>query len=159
MPIHHTRRLVSRGATAPLNKLAEAVCHGKEGIVVQIYTIKNKSTQIGLYSPDVRLPHWHNLDGEVGENKGYWVSAEELGMCIQEGASNYEIAKPIEHRGVQLKGMPCKRLATLEDGSIFVEFEQDVNGCSADGLGKAGHCVAVNTSALKVMKKKEKHAK
>jgi hypothetical protein len=48
-------------------------------------------------------------------------------------------------------------LAGLEDGTVFVEFEEDVNGCSADGLGRAGYCVAVNTKVL-TKKKRVKHA-
>jgi len=58
---------------------------------------------------------------------------------------------------VELGGKPCRMLAGLDDGTVFVEFNEDVNGCSADGLGKAGHCVAVKTKIL-TKKKRVKHA-
>jgi hypothetical protein len=67
------------------------------------------------------------------------------------------VTAKLENRGVNLEGKPCHMLAGLEDGTVFVEFEEDVNGCSADGLGRAGYCVAVNTKVL-TKKKRVKHA-
>ena len=31
----------------------------------------------------------------------------------------------------------------------FIELEEDVAGCSADGLGKTGHCVVVSAKDIK----------
>ena len=126
-----------------------------------IFTIRTDGPNplVGLYS-DVRLDNWSDLDGEVSSRKGWWLSARELARVIEEADNSaFEVSKPLEHRGVQLKGKVCRKLANMEDGSIFVEFEEDVNGCSADGLGKAGYCVAIKNSVLKPAKKKEKHAK
>jgi len=69
----------------------------------------------------------------------------------------FEIGGKLKHRGVDLEGKSCRMLAGLDDGTVFVEFKEDVNGCSADGLGKSGHCVAVKTGIL-IKKKREKHA-
>ena len=85
------------------------------------------------------------------------MSADDLAQCIESFRGQYEVSSKLENRGVDLKGRSCRMLAGFEDGTVFVEFEEDVNGCSADGLGKAGHCVAVNTKVL-TKKKREKHA-
>ena len=99
------------------------------------------------------------MDGEVNEYRGWWIPADRLSYCIEENSGQFEIGSDIDHKGVQLKGKPCKILASMGDGSVFVEFEEDVNGCSADGLGKAGRCVAVNPGILIPKTKREKHAK
>jgi len=112
---------------------------------------------IGLYSQDQLVDQWSDLDGEVENRRGWWVNKERLEKCIEGWGGEYHVAGKLEHRGVDLKGKPCRMLAGLDDGTVFVEFEEDVNGCSADGLGKTGHCVAVNTKVL-TKKKREKHA-
>lgn len=133
-----------------------------DGLSVEILIVRSGSSPtIGLHSPDQRIDGWGDLEGNVGSRRGWWVAASELESCIREAAHEYEVNKDFEHRGVQLKGKKCKQLASMQDGTIFVEFEEDVNGCSADGLGRAGHCVALDHKILKVckQKKKEKHSK
>jgi len=160
MSIKLNGRIFSRGDTITFNKHAQGICYGPNGLKILIHKIRTDgSGLVGLYSPEQRIDSWSSLDGDVGDHRGYWLSVRDLEACIQEDDSMYEITKPIEHRGVQLKGLTCKQLGGLDDGSIFVEFDDDVNGCSADGLGKAGHCVAVSSDSLKIRKKKEKHAK
>jgi len=148
-------RIYQKGDVLTLNKEAPGLCRAPAGLRVQIMFIRDGSA--GLYSPDQRVDHWSDLDGEVDDNRGWWIGRRELERCIKEFGDQYEIASQLKHRGVELEGMPCRSLAGLEDGSIFVEFDEDVNGCSADGLGKSGYCVAVNTKFLK-RKKREKHA-
>jgi len=149
-------KIYHKGDTLTLNKDASAICHAPNGLKVQIMYIRDGS--VGLYSTDQRVDHWSNLDGEVDDYRGWWIGAQDLGRCIKaEFGNEFEIVGSLKHRGVELKGMPCRTLAGLEDGTIFVEFEEDVNGCSADGLGKSGHCVAVNNKVL-TKKKREKHA-
>jgi len=132
---------------------------GYAGLNVQIYKLKSGSpAMVGLYSPGKRIEGWGDLDGEVESYKGWWISTAELAQCVQDDNRRFEVSKDIEHRGVQLKGKICKMLANLDNGTVFVEFDEDVNGCSADGLGKTGHCVALNSNALKASKKKVKHA-
>jgi hypothetical protein len=103
------------------------------------------------------VDQWGDLDGEVENRKGWWINKDNLAKCVSGWGGTYEVSVKLEHRGVNLKGKSCRMLAGLDDGTVFVEFEEDVNGCSADGLGKTGHCVAVNTKLL-TKKKREKHA-
>jgi hypothetical protein len=113
---------------------------------------------IGLYSPSKRIANWSDLDGEVGSGKGWWISAKDLARCTDAPNLEYVIGKEFAYRGEDLKDKPCKILAGLDDGTVFVELEEHVSGCSADGLGKAGHCVAVPRDIL-ITKKRVKHAK
>lgn len=114
---------------------------------------------IGLYSPDSRIDGWGDLDGDVSEYRGWWIRADELELCIEDSNIIYEVVKPLEYKGQDLKGKTCRILTYMRDGQAFVEFDEDVHGCSADGLGKSGHCIAVNCKVLAPQKKKrEKHA-
>ena len=148
-------RLYQKGDVLTFNKAAPDICRAPANLRVQIMFIRDGSA--GLYSLDQRVDSWSDLDGEVDDNRGWWIGKRELEKCIRAFGDQYEIAGPLKHRGVELEGMPCHSLAGLEDGTVFVEFERDVNGCSADGLGKSGHCVAVNAKHL-MRKKREKHA-
>ena len=48
-----------------------------------------------------------------------------------------------------LKGMRCKVIHhNRSHGQSFVEFDEDVGGGSADGLGKTGFCVALPSELL-----------
>ena len=157
MPVTLNGRLFHKGDKVTFNSKAIGVCYGPVGHKVEIRYIS--SDTIGLYS-EVRLDNWSDLDGEVQERKGWWIPVSDLEKVIEEGSnSRFEICKPIKYRGVQLEGKTCRRLVSLEDGNIFVEFDEHVNGCSADGLGKTGYCVAVSRAALKAVKKEEKQAK
>jgi hypothetical protein len=144
-----------KGDTVTFNGKAAGICYGPAGVKVKILYIRDGS--IGLYSPDRRIDNWSDLDGEVESRRGWWIPPTELENCISSFDGHYEVTAKLENRGVNLEGKPCRMLAGLEDGTVFVEFEEDVNGCSADGLGRAGYCVAVNTKVL-TKKKRVKHA-
>lgn len=102
---------------------------------------------------------WSDLDGAVERYKGWWVRTCDLGECIEEtDCSGFEVAVEFEHCGIKLKGKHCHILGTLDNGTVFVEFDEDVNGCSADGLGKSGHCVALKAKLL-ASRKRSKSAK
>lgn len=131
------------------------ICRGPEGLEVVLLFIRG--TDLGLYSPTKRISNWGDLDGEVESERGWWIGASSLEKGIQMYDGEYEVGIDLEQRGVNLKGKPCRMLASLDNGTVFVEFDEDVNGCSADGLGKTGHCVALKTEVL-VKKKREKHA-
>lgn len=73
--------------------------------------------------------------------------------------NDLRVSKKFVFKGKNLEGMRCKRLATLEGGEYFVELEEDVGGCSCDGLGKAGHCVVVSNKMLASQKEKRKQDK
>jgi len=154
-------KIYKRGSTVILNSKAPAMCHAPAGLKVELRYIHREgggNCNIGLYSRHKEVKDWSDLDGEVPHRKGWWVRAANLEQCIDTSDVEYVVKKELRHRGTELKDKPCRWLATLEDGSIFVEFEEDVNGCSADGLGKAGYCVAIKSNAL-AKRKREKHAK
>ena len=153
-------RTFSTGDTVTFNSKAKSTCHGPEGLKVVIHRIRGggSSVVIGLYSPDQRIEAWADLDGDVPHHKGWWISADVLLQSIVCHNTNYERARPFKYHGTDLKGKPCRMLASLDNGTVFVEFEEDVNGCSADGLGKSGRCVAVDNNVLAI-RKREKHAK
>ena len=152
----------SKGDTITFNDDAQGICYGPRGLTVEIKYIQQassntRSSSVGLYSPHQRIDGWSDLDGDVGHHRGWWINSDALAKCIQESDAKYTVSKAVEHHGVQLKDKSCLMLAHLDDGLIFVEFEEDVNGCSADGLGKAGHCVALKSNVL-TKKKRVKHA-
>lgn len=161
MPIKLNGRTFNTGDGVTFNDNARGICHGPSGLKVTIRKIQdlgNTYKTIGLHSPNQRVEDWHDLDGEVGHCRGWWIRANDLEKCIQESNDEYIIDKLIEHRGIQLKDKRCLVLGHLDNGLVFVEFKENVNGCSADGLGKAGHCVAVKSDIL-TKKKREKHVK
>jgi len=148
-------RIYHKGDSITFNQQARGILYAPAGLTVKILFINGSS--VGLYSPHA-LDEWGDLDGEVDSQHGWWIDTNHLEQCVEgyyEGT--YEISGKLEHRGVELGGKPCRMLAGLDDGTVFVEFNEDVNGCSADGLGKAGHCVAVKTKIL-TKKKRVKHA-
>ena len=165
MPVKLNGRIFNTGDYVTFNSHAKNIIPGVcQGMTVEIHRIKGTSPiTVGLYSPDSRIDGWGDLNGNVGDYRGWWINAPELADCIEVDERLYEVGKDIDHRGVKLKGMACRILSNIRDGTdtVFVEFDKDVNGCSADGLGKAGHCVALSRKALTVAKKKkkEKHSK
>jgi hypothetical protein len=110
---------------------------------------------IALYSPDMRIDGWHDLEGEVGNNRGWYVTSAEFRRIVdpKEGQL-YEISKTVTHKGRDLKGIRGRLLVTFQNGLVFLELEENINGCSGDGLGKSGHCVALHPDFLKKVKEK-----
>jgi len=146
------------GDTITFTKQARSICHAPNGLSVEIKFItvnSNGKYSVGLYSPHQKVEEWSDLDGEVGSRRGWWIDAISLEKCIENLGGEFVIDKPLEHRGINLKGKLCRMLAHPDNGTIFVEFNEDISGCSADGLGKAGHCVAVKSNILTKKKRKK----
>jgi len=152
-------RIFKQGDMVTLNDKAASHINGPAGLRVQLYSIDSDGNQIGLYSPDKRIDSWGDLHGHVSSFRGWYVSVTELAMIIEQDDAPYEIAKAITYRGKELKGMTCRLVAALDKHLMFVELEEHVDGCSADGLGKTGHCVAVPSNSVKRIKKSEKKSK
>jgi hypothetical protein len=56
-------------------------------------------------------------------------------------------------RRKNLKGKVGNIISQLPGSQmLFVEFDEDLGGCSADGLGKAGHCVMIPQKYIKNVK-------
>ena len=145
-------RTFTLGSVLTLNEHAAKTCNGApHGLKVLIARIKKEVPDIyvGLSCPDMYQEGWGDLDGEVEEGKGWWISVSNLEKSILEGGERYKVDGKVEFKGQDLNGRSCNILASFDNGMVFVEFEEDVSGCSADGLGKSGHCVAVNTNFLK----------
>lgn len=131
---------------------------GRNGEIIKVISIKNDGgILIGLYS-DRRHNGWGDLDGAVPSRQGFWATRD----CVMDNfsilANEYEICADHMHHKRNLKGLSCKILHTFGDGFSFVELEENVGGGSADGLGKAGHCVVVHKNVVAKKKKKKKAA-
>lgn len=155
MPIRMNGRLYSQGDVVVFNHQARAHTGAPSGLRVELYSLASNG-KIGLYSLDHKVGGWNDLNGEVDDYRGWFIDASELEGIIERSDARYEINKSIVYRGKELKGMPCKVVASIEGHLVFVELDEHVDGCSADGLGKAGHCVAVSDRSIKVIKKPDK---
>lgn len=154
-------RTYAEGDSLTLNHNAPSICYAPNGLQVVIKKIRSDES-IGLYSPNRRIDEWHDLEGRVGNCRGYWVQLPQLTRCVSLGDTKYVVINDLVSRGVELKGLRCQILTMLESGSLFVEFDEHVNGCSADGHGKSGHCVSLEQKDLKqvaVTKKEDKKTK
>jgi hypothetical protein len=144
-----------------LNGQAPGICHAPAGLKVKIKFITKSiggGYTIGIYSHNKKISEWGDLDGEVGSRRGWWIGAGDLAHCLEDTSGDFVVDKPLKHLGTDLTGKKCRILAQFDNGSVFVEFDEDIAGCSADGLGKAGHCVAVSPGIL-AQKRRKKHAK
>lgn len=112
----------------------------------------------------------HTMDSEVelvrtnGENWGshngdilrIYVGDFISWFEIKTIPKNLRISQKFMFRDKNLEGMPCKKLSVLEGGDYFVELEENVGGCSCDGLGKAGHCVIIPSNILSEIEKSKR---
>jgi hypothetical protein len=111
---------------------------------------KNDKNLIGLQAMQEQS-HWHDLDGHLDPGYGYWVNSDTFRRIVSQGPEKVKVVKSFKIGEIDLKGKTGKVVGFIEDKkypSTFVEFEENVGGCSADGLGKRGHCVAIPKSAL-----------
>jgi len=123
-----------------------------------VYTIvaisKNRSGSIedvGIRS-EQPLPYWGNLSGKVPDKHGLWVTIDFIYEYFTPVNSAYKAAikDTFMFKKKDLKGKPCKVVGNLSNSKIaFIELQENVDGCSADGLGKAGHCILIPKKHLK----------
>jgi len=144
--------LLTTGMTVRANMYAEESEIAPEGLKPVIYRIAKEghTAVIGLYHPHgkVRDYSWGDLDGEVEAHCGYWITLEGFLECFELPDCRAEVVADVIFKGRNLKGMKGKVVASGE--LMFVELEEDIGGCSADGLGKSGHCVALNPKEIKL---------
>ena len=148
------------GDMVTLNEEGERRGIGPAGLMVQLYDWHpDEHKVIGLYCED-SLSNWGTLDGEVSDQHGWWINIDELDICVVNPNKNRSVKiinKSLNIGGIELKGKECKLLCPIQNTDmVFVEFNEDVNGCSADGLGKRGYCLGVPTNVLKDVKVKSK---
>lgn len=134
-----------------------------EGIVIPVadYIIgaaitskSGQATNIGIVSPKY-ISGWGDLNGACNEGHGLWVTATFLMRYfrINSIGGRALIKDEFVFRRKNLKGRVGEVISKLPGSRmLFVEFNEDLGGCSADGLGKAGHCVMVPEEHVQLVK-------
>lgn len=146
------------GQLLTLNIKAPKYCSVPAGSKVEIYSWHYDDPDVvGIVAVDPEYHNqWGDLDGEVDEGAGWWLGAKEL-IAISDlsGTVGRMIIKEShKFKSTELKGLECQVLANVDRTKlVFVEFEQDIGGCSADGLGRRGHCITVPRKILKPVEK------
>jgi len=137
----------------------------KIGEIVKLSTIKRQEHRDGRLnitfgiemSSGVRCEQWHNLDGMLSSRTGYYIREKHLINAFTRVSDTMFVSKPFSFKRKDLKNMKCKTISPMPGGKeMVVEFDEDVGGCGADGLGKAGHCLVVPNDVLMPIKEKEK---
>lgn len=141
------------GMTVRAKQLAEDDGVAPKGVTPVIFKIiegHSKYPVIALYHKPFRIEgyDWTDLDGDVESRRGYWIELADLFKYFDLPDAKVEIAKDVYIKNRNLKGMCGVVVASGE--FLFLELEENVGGCSADGHGKAGHCVAVPHDAIKM---------
>ena len=135
------------------------------GEIVKLATIKRQERRDGRQSitfgiemsSGIRCEQWHNLDGMLPSRAGYYIREKHLIDAFTRVSDTMFISKPFSFKRRDLKNMKCKTISPMPGGKeMVVEFDEDVGGCGADGLGKAGHCLVVPNNVLMPIKEKEK---
>lgn len=163
-------RLIENGKTLAIHQVVTLNQHAEEngigwcGLRVEILVLKQNrfvdSYTVGIHALADFVDGFHDLDGEVEDRTGYWLTTEEafnryldIGPC-----KNQYIKKNLIFKEKHLKGMKCQILGSIGD-DYMIELEEDVCGTSADGLGKKGHCITIPQDSLGEKTKKSKRAK
>jgi len=134
----------------------------KKGEVLTIVVIKtdrsNETLLFGITPENGRaVKGWHDLDGRLNKENGYYVEVAHLTKCFNRGPIDMVVNKNFPFRKKNLKDMRCKVISPMPGSAeSLVEFTENVGGCGADGLGKGGHCLIVPNDALSPVKEKVK---
>lgn len=153
--------------TVYLTKDGEEVGLGKEGdraVVVDL--IYNDDYEPGhphesyvTLCRDEPHPNWGDGEGATEPGYGLLIVADNYTAYFTDKShSRLQINEDVEFRGRNLKGMVGHPLTKFGRKEMFLELDEDVGGCSCDGIGKRGHCVLVPRGAL-VRPTKEKSSK
>lgn len=128
---------------------AETCPEGLEPIIYKI--LYNERVALHCRSGKVRDYNWHDLQGELPSQTALWIEAEELEDQFLFPFKRVKVTKDIiMPDGFNLKGLEGTELVPgRQPDSVFVEFDRDVGGGSADGIGMTGRCLEVRTNNLK----------
>jgi hypothetical protein len=142
--------------TVTINKEGTNCGYGATGTPVNIVSIDPDDNVIGLQYNGV-LKNWNISEENISTIK---ISIDTLMSCFslqkESSAGSKCISEDYNVRGVNLKGMPCTILKSIAGSrDVFVEFEENINAGGCDGLGKSGHCLAVDKNLLVPVKKKK----
>lgn len=132
------------------NKSAQAKGICKCDDIVEVRTLRvGERIHVGLYSHQ-QISGWGDLDGMVPSRQGLWQDSRFLLSFFELIHQDKVVAEDFNFKKRNLKGMRCKVVHhNGSRGQSFVEFDEDVGGGSADGLGKTGFCVALPSELLK----------
>lgn len=150
---------ISTGSKLTLNRKGRSMDLGEVGDVVEVVAIAESkhlmASKLSLVRLDGPHPGWSNLSENVPNGTGLYFYLEKLieYFNFADLSGDVYISKDLVFKNVNLLNLNCKTLATLPNGDYFVEFEEDIGGCSCDGLGKKGHCIAVSKEILAERKK------
>lgn len=131
---------------------------GSKGSKVTVKAIKIDNpgdVLIGVCFETSYRKEYHDLDGVVKHGHGYWLTPSQL---LNDSAFTFIQESVILQPGIKLKekdignkqGRILKRFSNTE--YIMVELLENVEGCSGDGLGKAGHCVVLKNNKVNLNK-------
>lgn len=153
IPVKDGEKVINVGDITVLTKNGMRALGAKAGTEVKIVEIRRHGSD--------------PMDTEVGVNRTdgeYWPGYDRTKLLIYAGdflswfhvktlPKDLYVSGNFVFRGRNLKGMSCKKLAILRNGDFFVEMEEDIGGCSCDGLGKTGHCIAISRKLVSEKKK------
>lgn len=144
---------INVGDILTLNEQGETANLGTKGDMARVLSIYSCR-----HLPDSKLqivrntPHiaWCNLSGQLPSPAGLDLFVGDVLVYFDFGVplEDVYISKNFTFKNRNLKGLDCKYLAAFRGGDCFVEFEEDIGGCSCDGLGRAGHCIIINRGFL-----------
>lgn len=160
--------IVTRNGILSLGQ--EVICKKKDleydGIPIPMgrYTIASmkkgmgNNELVGIRSHQPVAASWGNLDGHIENGQGLWIDKDFFTSAFDRNINmRMSVKGEFMFRQRNLEGMECRTVGTLPDGqSSFVEFNEHVDGCSADGLGKAGYCIIIPHKSLISAKKDTK---
>jgi hypothetical protein len=130
------------------NAASKGICSKNEIVEIRAIKVDEDRVFIGLYSDNTHKS-WGSLDGVTPPYQGLWVDSDGLFNFFELFYRKRIIAGDFDFKKRNLKGMKCKILyQDHRQDQCFVEFDDNVGGGSADGLGKTGHCVALSSSLL-----------
>lgn len=117
---------------------------------------------LGMYCETTTKDYWCNLNGYCENYHGFWCEPSaallygyltrihKAGKKSMEDKTRY-IKTDLIYKRRSLIGKKCRIIRPFKHSgqtSYFVEFEENIGGCSCDGLGKSGHCLPVSANFL-----------
>jgi len=127
---------------------------GSYKIVRDLKSPGGKLSHFGIIS-NAPLMDWQDLSGYCDDGYGLWIDRGFMykNFDFYEFGKKMIIKDKFVFKRRDLTGKKCHILGRLPRSKItFVEFDENVDGCSADGLGRAGHCVLVPHKLLEKAK-------
>jgi len=156
---------LNEGEVVYLSLKGEMENFGRQGDIASIHGIYEANYNDDL--PRIAVvrqgchDRWGSLDDEVDSGTGLVFRATNFLKYFDIKQTRVKVLKHTTPAGVKMDGRRGTLLAYMSDGEhCFVEFDENIGGGSADGLGKDGHCLLLRHDAIKrVSKRGEKWQK